>query len=239
MADRWRAERRDRSAVGAEAVDGAITTRRSIRGFLPDPVPMETVRHLLALASRAPSGSNVQPWKSHVVTGAALQRLKDDLFAVFDSGAPEQREYEYYPRNWRSPYLDRRRKVGWELYRLAGVARGDKEAGHRQRARNYVFFGAPVGLIFTIDRDLEQGSWLDYGMFLQSLMIAARGHGLDTCAQAAIASYPAIVTRHLAIPAEEMVICGMALGWADLGEPTNALESEREPVDGFTAFHDA
>jgi nitroreductase len=219
------------------AVDFAITSRRSIRGFLGTPVPLDTVRHLLEVASRAPSGSNIQPWKVHVVTGPALQRLKDALLAAHVSGAPEAREYEYYPVNWRSPYLERRRKVGWQLYELAGVGRGDREGASRQRGKNYVFFGAPVGLLFTIDRDMEMGSWLDFGMFLQNIMVAARGHGLDTCPQAAIANYPDIVRRHLNIPDAEMVVCGMALGHADPSEPANTLVSEREAVEAFTTFH--
>ncbi|GJD51478.1 Chloronitrobenzene nitroreductase [Methylobacterium crusticola] len=222
-----------------QAVDEAITSRRSIRGFLDVPVPDATVRDLLALASRAPSGSNIQPWKAHAVTGAALRRLTDDLAAAHSAGEAEARDYHYYPVNWRSPYLERRRKVGWQLYGLTGVPRGDHAAAARQRGRNFVFFGAPVGLVFTIDRDMELGSWLDYGMFLQTLMIAARGRGLDTCPQAAIASYPGIVRRHLGIPDSEMVVCGMALGVADPAEPANALVSEREPVEAFTRFHDA
>jgi nitroreductase len=219
------------------AVDYAITSRRSIRGFLDAPVAPDIVRHLLEVASRAPSGSNIQPWKAHVVTGRALRRLTEALSAAHFDGAPESREYEYYPVNWRSPYLERRRKVGWQLYELTGVGRGDREAALRQRGKNYVFFGAPVGLLFTIDRDLEQGSWLDFGMFLQNIMTAARGHGLDTCPQAAIANYPDLVRRELGIPESEMVVCGMALGLADPAEPANALVSEREPVEAFTTFH--
>ena len=221
----------------SEAVDRAIESRRSIRGFRLDPVPLTEVERLLRLASRAPSGSNTQPWKVHVVTGAALADLTAALVAAHEAGRPEAREYEYYMVDWRQPYLDRRRKVGWQLYQLAGVERGDREAGDRQRGRNYTFFGAPVGLVFTIDRDLEQGSWIDYGMFLQTLMVAARGRGLDTCAQAAIASYPDILRERLGIPQSEIVVCGMALGHADPGEPTNALVAERDPVSNFTTFH--
>jgi nitroreductase len=220
-----------------QAVDFAITSRRSIRGFVDTPVPLEDVRHLLEVGSRAPSGSNIQPWKAHVVAGPALKRLTDALSAAHFGGEPEAREYEYYPVNWRSPYLERRRKVGWQLYELTGVGRGDREGALRQRGKNYVFFGAPVGLLFTIDRDMEQGSWLDFGMFLQNVMVAARGHGLDTCPQAAIANYPDIVRRQLGIPDSEMIVCGMALGHADPAEPANTLVSEREPVDAFTTFH--
>ncbi len=215
----------------------AIRSRRSIRGFLDTPVGRDTVVELLEVAARAPSGSNIQPWKVHVVTGPALARLSRALGEAFRGGAPEKREYEYYPLRWRSPYQERRRAVGWRLYELAGVARGDHAAGERQRARNFAFFGAPVGLVFTIDDDLEQGSWMDYGMFLQSVMVAARGFGLDTCAQAAIASYPDVLRAELGLPASEIPVCGMALGVADPSEPTNALESEREPVAGFTTWH--
>ena len=221
-----------------EAVEHAILTRRSVRGFLKTPVERASIERLLELASRAPSGSNIQPWKAHVLTGGPLEALSRDLLAAHMSGVPEAREYEYYPVNWRSPYLERRRKIGWDLYTLAGVARGDREGALHQRGRNYALFGAPAGFIFTIDRDMEQGSWLDFGMFLQTLMIAARGHGLDTCPQAALANYPDIVRRHLGIPDTEMIVCGMALGHADPDEPTNRLVTQREPVSAFTQFHD-
>ena len=226
-------------ATLAAAVDYAITTRRSIRGFLPTPVDHAAITRLLATASRAPSGSNVQPWRVHVLTGAALERVRAALEAVFHSGEPEVREYQYYPVKWREPYLQRRRSVGWALYSLAGVPRGDHAAGERQRARNFAFFGAPAALIFTIDKDLEQGSWLDYGMFLQNVMVAARGAGLDTCAQAAIASYPGVLRRELGLRDDETIVCGMALGVADPAEPTNALVAEREPVEGFATFHES
>ena len=226
----------DPAAVDA-AVTYAITTRRSVRGFLPIPVDRVAIARLLATASRAPSGSNVQPWRVHVLTGPALERVRSALEAAFESGIEEKREYQYYPLKWREPYLARRRAVGWGLYSLAGVPRGDQAAGKRQQGRNFAFFGAPAALVFTIDRDLEQGSWLDYGMFLENVMVAARGAGLDTCAQAAIASYPAVMKRELALRDDEMVVCGMALGIADPAEPTNALVAEREPVEGFTTFH--
>ncbi|HWX50616.1 MAG TPA: nitroreductase [Roseomonas sp.] len=224
--------------AAVEAVERAITSRRSVRGFLARPVPREMLTRILAVASRAPSGSNIQPWKVHAVTGAALARLTAALSAAHTAGEPERREYEYYPVRWRSPYLERRRALGWQLYALTGVQRGDRAAGMRQVGRNYSFFGAPVGLVFTLDADLEKGSWLDCGMFLENIMIAARGHGLDTCPQAAIANYPDILRAHLGIPASETVVCGMALGWADPEEPANRLVSEREPVEAFTVFHE-
>jgi len=214
----------------------AITTRRSVRGFLPDPVPRATIEAILRVAARAPSGSNVQPWKVRVTVGAEKARLSAALRAAHAAGARVERDYQYYPRNWREPYLARRRKIGWELYRLAGVAKGDHAAGEAQRARNYDFFGAPVGLMFSIDRDLEQGSWLDYGMFLQSIMLAARQFGLDTCAQAAFCDHHDVVRAELGIPDSEALVCGMSLGFADAEEPTNALVTERMALEDFVRF---
>jgi nitroreductase len=219
------------------AVTDAITSRRSTRVFRRQAVERETIERLLALASRAPSGSNTQPWRVHVLSGAALRRMTDVLSAAFAADKPETADYHYYPQVWRDPYISRRRATGWGLYKLAGVARGDHEAGKRQRSLNYTFFGAPVGLIFTIDNDLEQGSWLDYGMFLQTLMIAARGFGLDTCPQAAIANYPDLVRDELALPATQIVVCGMALGYADTSATTNTLRTGREPVSTFARFY--
>ncbi len=214
----------------------AIATRRSVRGFLPTPVPEETVRRILAVASRAPSATNTQPWRVYVLTGAARQGLVDEITAAHDRHDPAAMEYKYYPEAWRSPYIERRRKVGFDLYALMGVARGDKAAMHAAHGRNFTFFGAPVGMIFTLDRDLGLGSFLDLGMFLENIMVAARALGLDTCPQAAFASHHAIIRRRLALPDAAMVICGMSLGHADPAAPANALETEREPVDAFATF---
>jgi nitroreductase len=215
----------------------AITSRRSIRAFLPTPVPQETVAQLLAIASRAPSGSNTQPWRVHVLTGAAREALCAELLAAHEAGVPDEREYAYYPDPWFEPYQARRRKVGWGLYATLGIARGDAARMKAQHGRNFLFFGAPVGLIVTMDRRLNTGSWLDLGMFLQNVMVAARGAGLDTCPQAALATRHTIIRRHLPIPAEEIVVCGMALGHADPTAPENALETERAPVAEFAAFY--
>lgn len=221
------------------AVDAALGTRRSVRAFLPTPVARETVEQILALAARAPSGTNTQPWRVTVLSGAAKERLSAAILSAYDD--PEQRElhtedYAYYPKQWVSPYIDRRRRIGWSLYGLLGIAKGDKARMHAQHARNYRFFDAPVGLIFSIDRILEQGSWLDYGMFLQSVMIAARARGLDTCAQHAFAPFHRIVAHELALPPQQMVVCGMALGHADPDAPENTLVTEREPVAAFARF---
>ncbi|WP_315838760.1 nitroreductase [Bradyrhizobium prioriisuperbiae] len=208
-----------------DAVEYAITSRRSIRAFLPEPVSRDTIEHLLRVASRTPSGSNMQSWRVHVLLGMALAELTRELSASHRAGEPPRSEYHYYPTDWRSPYIERRRKAGWDLYTLAGIERGDRVSSERQRGRNYNFFGAPVGLIFVIDKYLERGSWLDFGMFLQNIMVAARGR--DTCAQAALANFPAITRRHLAIPDDQMIICGMALGRGDPDDATNRLITGR------------
>jgi nitroreductase len=222
------------------AVDAAITSRRSIRAYLPTPVPRETVAEILAVASRAPSGTNTQPWKVHVLAGDARRRLSARIRAVYDDSeqrAQHTEEYAYYPTEWRPPYIDRRRKVGWDLYGLLGIGKADKVRMHAQHGRNYDFFDAPVGLIFTIDRVMQQGSWLDYGMFLENIMVAARARGLDTCPQAAFTQFHRVIAEELALSPDEMVVCGMALGHADPDAVENALVTEREPVEGFARFH--
>ena len=222
------------------AVDFAITSRRSIRAFLPTPVPREEIEAILAVASRAPSGTNTQPWKVHVLTGAVKERLSAAILAVHAEpsvAAGHAEEWDYYPREWATPYVERRRKVGWDLYGLLGIGKADKARMHAQHGRNYAFFDAPVGLVFTIDRVMRQGSFLDYGMFLENVMVAARARGLDTCPQAAFMQYHRIIAAQLSLPASEMVVCGMSLGYADPSRPENALHTEREPVAAFTTFH--
>ena len=223
----------------AAAVDAALTSRRSVRAFLPTPVPRDTVEHLLTVSARSASGTNIQPWQAHVLTGAAKARLSEKIIAAFDDptvAATHQSEFPIYPSEWVSPYIDRRRKVGWDLYGLLGIGKGDAERMRAQHGRNLIFFDAPVGLIFTIHRDLEQGSWLDYGMFLQNVMVAARGMGLDTCPQAAFMPYHRTIQTMLEIPPEEMLVCGMALGYADPAAVENSLETERAPAQEFTRF---
>lgn len=213
-------------------------TRRSLRAFKPDPVARETVAEILALASRAPSGTNIQPWKVRVLAGKDRDRLSKAMVDAYLRQGEEgfKYPYNYYPVKWREPYLARRRKVGWDLYGLLGLTRENKEGMARQHARNYEFFGAPVAMIFTIDADMELGSWLDYGMFLENIMLAARGKGLDTCPQAAIASAHKIVREVLAIPESEKIVCGMSLGYADPDAVENSLVTVREPVEAFAQF---
>jgi nitroreductase len=220
-------------------VEEAITSRHSIRAFLPKPVPRELLERVLAVASRAPSGTNTQPWKVYVLTGAAKEALSQRVRDIYDD--PEERElhteeYAYYPVEWKSPFIDRRRKVGWDLYGLLGIAKTDKNRMHLQHSRNYEFFGAPVGLMFTIDRIMRQGSWLDFGMFLQSVMVTARGLGLDTCPQAAWTPFHRIIMPAIGAPANEQLVCGMSLGWRDPDAIENTLITEREPVTSFVKY---
>lgn len=218
--------------------DEAILTRKSIRAFLDTPVPRETVEEILAVAARAPSGTNMQPWRATVLTGAARTefcRAIEKLALAGEAGTPQ---YAYYPPVFREPYLARRRKIGYDLYATLGIQKGDKARMHAQHARNFTFFDAPVGLIFTIDDDLELGSWLDYGMFLQNVMIAARARGLDTCPQAAFITYHREIRDLLAIPADQRIVCGMALGHRDPEAPENLFETLREPISAFATFFD-
>lgn len=222
--------------IAVAHVDHAIRSRRSVRRFLPTPVPRQTVEELLALAARAPSGTNVQPWKVYALAGAAKDKLSQAILDKFEHTSMDGREFDYYPTEWADPWLSRRRKIGFGLYGLLGIAKEDKAGMKRQTGRNYLFFDAPVGLIFTMDRQLGRGMFIDYGMFLGNLMTAARARGLDTCAQAAFADFHQTIREVLGIPENELVLCGMSLGHADPDAPENRLETEREPVAGFTDF---
>lgn len=226
------------SAAAAEAVEKAIASRRAVRAFLPDPVDPALVRRLIELAAQAPSGTNMQPWRLRVLGPRTRAKLETALVAALDDPSPREEEYRYYPVAFREPYLSRRRKVGWDLYGLLGVAKGDHAGMRRQTEANLRFFGAPVALMLTVDRDLEIGSWLDLGAFIQTLLIAAQGHGLDSCPQAIFARFHGIVRRELSIPQSEVVVCGIALGKADPDAPANRLVPEREPVEGFTSWLD-
>ena len=223
------------------SVDAAIENRFSARAFLPTPVPRQTLEDILRVASRAASGSNAQPWKVYVLQGAKKDELVQKVCEAHENlrQHPEletkyRADYDYYPRHWVEPYLGRRRHNGWTLYGLLGIGKGDKDAMHAQHQRNYRFFDAPVGLMFTLDRVMGQGSLVDYGMFLQSLMVAARARGLHTCPQAAWNPFASIVLPHIGATAEEMLVCGMSLGFAHEGARVNTFCADREPVQAFT-----
>lgn len=224
------------------SVFDALYARHSVRAFLPTPVPRDTIEAILADAATAPSGTNIQPWRVRVLTGDALRRVVDGALAIHNDpsqAAKLKAEYSYYPLEWVSPFVDRRRKVGWDMYGLLGIGKADKDKMHAQHGRNYCFFDAPVGLIFTVDRVLTQGAWVDYGMFLQSLMLAAKARGLDTCPQAAWIHYHQQLSAWLDFAPNEMLVCGMALGHADPDAMVNRLRTERATVAAFTTFIEA
>lgn len=227
----------------AEIVNAAITSRRANRAFTSQPVARVVLEQILEVASRAPSGSNCQPWKVYVLQGASRDSLVEKVCTLHDAmrtdaalAAQYTEEYDYYPPNWFSPYIDRRRENGWGLYGLLGIGKGDKDKMHAQLQRNYRFFDAPVGLMFTVDVGMGRGSLLDYGTFLQSIMIAARGHGLHTCPQQAWNHFQKVIKPHIGAGDNEMLVCGMALGYADPDALVNTFHTPRVPVAEFTTW---
>lgn len=214
----------------------AVTGRRSVRRFLPTPVPEQTVRAILQAASRAASGTNIQPWFVHVVSEAAQERLSRAVLAKAEADETSL-EYHYLPERLKEPYLSRRRKVGYDLYALYGIDRHDMAARKSAMLRNFEFFGAPVGLFFAMERDMTIGAWLDCGMFMQNVMLIARSYGLETCPQQAWCDFGAVVHRELAIPDSLILLSGMALGYADHSAIENTLVSDRASVDEFTTWH--
>jgi nitroreductase len=219
------------------ALIDAIRSRRSCRAFSSRPVPLEIVRELLTSAGRAPSGGNLQPWHVHVLTGHAL----DDFVAVVEMEAREHprgqgAEYMVYPPDLWDPYRSRRYRCGEDLYASLGLARGDKPARFRQMAQNLRFFGAPVGLFFSVDRRFDAGQWADLGLFMQTFMLLARAYDLDTCAQESWAGWHRTVAGHLGFPPEHQLFCGMALGYADLTHPINGFRTERAALQEYATF---
>lgn len=224
----------------AEIVERAILARRSVRAFLDTPVDMALVRHILEVAARAPSGTNTQPWQVHVMTGSALRAVCDDVSATFldpVAAAAHKESWTYYPEEWREPYLGRRRKIGFDLYGLLGLAKDDKPGMQAQHARNFRFFDAPVGMFFTMDGVMGRGSLLDYGMFMENIMISAVGHGLATCPQAAFNQFHQIISRHLGLDESQVLVCAMALGYEDKTAPENTLKTERAALEDFVRFY--
>lgn len=215
----------------------AIRARRSVRAFKPDPVPLALVQEILADAARAPSGTNIQPWKVHVVAGAVRDRLVAEVLAHRETNPDDARAE--FPRTGKrkEPYTSRMRTLGKEMYGLIGIPKGDQAANWAQWGRNYKFFDAPVGIIFTIDRDLDSMSFLDIGMFMQTMLLSAKARGLDTCAQGAWNNYWSVTRRVLNVPDEDYIIAGVSLGYADETSAVNTLVASREPLDSFATFH--
>lgn len=200
----------------ADPVEEVLARRFACRDFLPAPIPRKKIEAILLAAGRAPSGANIQPWKTYVVSGATKEAISQDILAAHESERDAHvSEYKYYSDPLPEPYLSRRKEFGRTFYGALGIDYLDTDARLRQTAKNYGFFGAPVGIFFTISRQLEIGSWLDLGMFIQSVMLAAKSRGLDTCAQETFSKYHKIVRRHLPIDRQEIVVCGMSLGLGD------------------------
>ena len=215
----------------------AIRTRRSLRAFTNQPVSENVIKEILTTASRAPSGTNIQPWQVYVLTGTSRDSLCKKVCDAFNEDASAHTgEVPYYPETWFEPYISRRRKIGWDLYSLLDIKKGEREKTHAQHLRNFLFFDAPVGLMFTIHRDLSTGSWMDYGMFLQNIMVLAREAGLHTCPQAAWSDFHKVIRPELGLADDEVVVCGMALGYADEAAIENTLVADREPLDSFVTF---
>jgi nitroreductase len=226
-----------------QAVDAVIQGRSSVRAFTDRAVADGVVEEILRVAARAPSGVNSQPWRAYVLRGERKDELVRRACAAHDAqhrqevdAALFRAQYPYYPEKWFSPYLDRRRQNGFALYDLIGIAKGDKERMHLQHQQNFRFFGAPVGIMFTMHRDLGQGSMIDYGMFLQNVMLAARARGLDTCPQAAWNAYASIILPHVGAGPDEILLCGMSLGYADTEAVVNRLQTPREEPASFATY---
>ncbi|HJQ59317.1 MAG TPA: nitroreductase [Vineibacter sp.] len=220
-------------------VSEAVITRRSMRVFKRQPVPREAVEWIITTANRAASNGNLQPWKLYVTMGKARDRLSGAILAAIDSGEPDTREYDVYPKVFGAEYDHRRKTVGKQLYTLLGVPKGDEAGMARQFRKNYEFFGAPVGMILCVDRAMGDGQWIDCGIFLDQLMLLAREKGLHTCPQAAFGRYQRIVRRELGVPDEQIVICGLAMGYADEADVPNNLYTDRAPIDAFTRWYEA
>ena len=228
-----------------QAVDHAITSRHSVRAFLDQAVDKQTIKEILNVACRAPSGTNTQPWKVYVVTGEKRQEMIErvcaaqiELFTQPELAKQYQESFAYYPETWISPFIDRRRENGWGLYGLLGIQKGEKEKMAAQQLRNYQLFDAPVALYFTVNKAMGIGSKMDISMMIQNVMVAAKARGLDTCPQAAWNHFHSIVLDILDAPDDEELVCTVALGYADPNHIINSFITPREPAENFTVFLD-
>lgn len=217
-------------------VHDALAARKSVRAFLDNPLSRDAVSRVLDSARNSPSGVNTQPWQVAVVMGEKKVALQKMIEEAFNRGEKPQMDYQYYPLKWSEPYKTRRFQCGLQLYAALEIKRQEKERRREQWIANYRAFDAPVMLYFFMDPGMETGSYMDYGMFLQSVMLAAVQEGLATCPQAALGEYPKIVKDFLGYPEDSILICGMALGYEDTVAKVNTYRTTREPVDRFTNF---
>ena len=217
-------------------VSDALKARKSVRAFTDQNVTDEQVKQVLDAARWAPSGVNTQPWSVAVVRGGKKQQLQDKIEAAFRAGEPSSQEYQYYPQEWQEPYSSRRKQCGLLMYSVLGIKKEDKQRRLDQWAANYRAFDAPVMLLFFMDNVMAKGSYMDYGMFIQSVMLAAMEYGLASCPQAALAEYPTIVKDTLGYSDSTVLLCGMSLGYEDTGAAVNSYRTPREEVESFTQF---
>lgn len=215
-----------------------IQQRQCIRAYQAKPVTDDQIEQILQSARWAPSGVNTQPWHVAVVRGQTKQTITERLTAARQAEQPPEPDYAYYPDEWDEPFSSRRVACGRALYHALKIERHDKQAKMQAWYNNYHFFGAPVGLLFFVDKRMNQGSWLDMGMFLQNIMIAAQACGLATCPQASLAEYPAIIRDILNMAPGYAMICGMSLGYADSTHPVNQYRLERVAVEHFTTWYE-
>jgi len=217
-------------------ISEAIKQRQSSRAFLDTEVTNEQIKRILETASHSPSGANTQPWQVAVVTGEAKLKLQQQLEQAFYAGTPSQISYQYYPIDWKPTYKQRRQQCGLQLYQALKISKENTEARKAQWAANYRAFDAPVMLLFFMDKSMETGSFLDYGLFLHAILLAAMEEGLGTCLQASLADYPDIVRSSLDAFKEHTLLCGMALGYEDTQAPVNNYRTPRATVSEFSQF---
>ena len=216
----------------------AIESRKSVRAFTSQEVDRATIEKILNASKCAPSGVNMQPWKVSVLTGQSKESLSDKMEQAFRDGVKQKMDYAYYPKVFEGVYKERRKEMGLLMYTKLGITREDKQRQIDQWALNYRAFNAPVMLIFSIDSSLEQGSYLDYGMFIQTIMIAAVDLGIATCPQAALGEYPDIVRKELGLGDNEEIVCGMSLGYEDKAHDVNSFDTPRVELSDFVSFFD-
>ena len=219
-------------------VKEAFISRRSVRRFLPDPIPKDKIKNILECSAFAPSGHNIQPWHVYVVEGEKKQAITNSILESIKNGSAKyfKQEFDYYPTEWFEPFISRRRAVGFELYKLLNIKRDDFEAREKQMQENFHFFGAPVGMFITMDRRLAEGTFIDLGMFIQSILVGARGEGLHTCGQVAFTKFHSILSKELGFDENEMLVCGVSMGYEDENAPENKLRVEKLTHDQFSTF---
>ena len=219
-------------------VKEAFLSRRSVRRFLSKPVPKDKIKNILECSAFAPSGHNIQPWHVYVVEGKKKEAITNSILESIKDGSAKEfkQEFDYYPTEWFEPFISRRRAVGFELYKLLNIGREDFEARDKQMQENFHFFGAPLGMFITMDRRLATGTFMDVGMFIQSILVGARGEGLHSCGQVAFTRFHTLIADQLNFKENEMLVCGVSVGYEDTSAPENSLRVEKLDYTDYTTF---